>query len=127
VQKSSIHFAKKCQQNIRVEIKLVLNVQNECLSEKYLGMSFDVGSATNGAFKFLKDSIWNKIQGWMEQCLSSGGKEVLIKSIARAIPTYSMSCFKLPRGLCKHINGLLRNFWWGRKERGRHARLHGMI
>jgi hypothetical protein len=24
-----------------------------------------------------------------------------------------MSCFKLPRGLCQYINGLLRNFWWG--------------
>jgi hypothetical protein len=46
----------------------------------------------------------------MEPCLSSGGKEVLIKSVAQAIPIYSMSCFKLPRGLCKHINSLLRNF-----------------
>ncbi|KAK8447842.1 hypothetical protein SEVIR_8G166750v4 [Setaria viridis] len=27
-----------------------------------------------------------------------------------------MSCFKLPRGLCKHIDGLLRSFWWGSKE-----------
>jgi hypothetical protein len=88
----------------------VLNVQNECLSEKYLGMPSDMGSATNGAFKFLKDRIWNKIQEWMESCLSSGGKEVLIKSVAQAIPIYSMSCFKLPRGLCKHINSLLRNF-----------------
>lgn len=54
-EKSSIHFAKKCQQGVRDEIKSVLNVQNECLSEKYLGMPSDVGSATNGAFKFLKD------------------------------------------------------------------------
>jgi hypothetical protein len=79
-------------------------------------MPSDVGAATNGVFKYLKDRIWNKVQGWMEHCLSSGGKEVLIKSVAQAIPTYSMSCFKLPRGLCKHINSLLRKFWWGSKE-----------
>jgi hypothetical protein len=52
----------------------------------------------------------------MEMCLSAGGKEVLIKSVAQAVPTYSMSCFKLPRGLCEHINGILRSFWWGSKE-----------
>jgi hypothetical protein len=65
----------------------VFNVQNKCLSEKYLGIPSDVGSAANGAFKYMKDRIWNKVQGWMERCLSSGGKEVLIKSVAQAIPT----------------------------------------
>lgn len=41
---------------------------------------------------------------------------MFIKSVAQAIPTYSMACFKLPRGLCQHINGLLRKFWWGSKN-----------
>jgi hypothetical protein len=58
--KSSIHFAKKCQQSVRDEIKGVLNVQNECLSEKYLGMPSDVGAAMNGVFKYLKDRFWIK-------------------------------------------------------------------
>ncbi|GJM99846.1 hypothetical protein PR202_ga16984 [Eleusine coracana subsp. coracana] len=30
-----------------------------------------------------------------------------------------MSCFRLLGGLCKHIEGLLRNFWWGCKDRQR--------
>ena len=52
----------------------------------------------------------------MELSLSAGGKEVLIKAVAHAIPTYSMSCFKR---LYKHIDGVLRDFWWGSKE-GKH-------
>jgi hypothetical protein len=27
-----------------------------------------------------------------------------------------MSCFKLPRGLCEHINSIIRSFWWGLKQ-----------
>jgi len=114
--KSSIHFAKGVSNRTREEIKNILNVQNESLSEKYLGMPSDVGASTNGAFKYLKDRIWKRIQGWIENCLSAGGKEVLIKAVAHAIPTYSMSCFKLPRGLCEHINGIVRSFWWGSKD-----------
>ncbi|GJN04406.1 hypothetical protein PR202_ga21953 [Eleusine coracana subsp. coracana] len=52
----------------------------------------------------------------MKQCLSVGGKELLIQSVAQAIPIYSMSCFKLSIGLCKHMLSLFGNFWWGSKE-----------
>jgi hypothetical protein len=114
--KSSIHFAKGCSLSVKTQIMDVLEVHNEALSEKYLGMPSDVGISVNGAFNYLKDRVWRKVQGWLEMLLSFGGKEVLIKSVAQAIPTYSMSCFKLPRGLCQHINGLLRNFWWGSKD-----------
>jgi len=72
-------------------------VNNEALSEKYFSMPSDVGTATNGAFKYLKDRVWSRVEGWLEQCLPAGGKEILIKAVAQAIPTYSMSCFKLQR------------------------------
>jgi len=114
--KSSIHFPKGVSAVVRGEIMDSLEVHNEALSEKYLGMPTDVGVSTNGAFKYLKDRVWKKVQGWMEQTLSSGGKEVLIKAVAQAVPTFSMSCFRLPRGLCQHIDSLLQSFWWGSKE-----------
>ena len=109
-------FSKGCPEEKRQEVKQILQVPNEKLNEKYLGLPSDVGRSKNGTFKYLKDRIWKQVQGWIEQILSAAGKEVLIKSVAQAIPTFSMSCFKLPRGLCLKINSLLRSFWWGSKD-----------
>jgi hypothetical protein len=114
--KSSIFFSKGCPEALREGIKVKLEVQRETLNEKYLGMPFDVGRSKSGAFKHLRDKVWKKVLGWLEQLLSVGDKEVLIKAVAYAVPTYSMSCLKLPRGLCEHINSMLRKFWWGSKD-----------
>jgi hypothetical protein len=114
--KSSIHFAQGVRQQSRDLIKGVMEVHNQALSEKYFGMPTDVGAATMGVFKYLKDRMWSRVEGWMEKCLSAGGKEVLIKTVAQALATYSMSCFRLPKGLCEHLTSLIRNFWWGSKD-----------
>ena len=115
-EKSSIFFSIGCPRVIRDGIKNTLQVHDEQLSDRYLGMPTDVGQAKNGTFKYLKDKVWEKIKGWMEKLLSAAGKEVLIKSVAQAIPVFSMSCFRLPRGLCENITSIIRQFWWGSKQ-----------
>ena len=96
-------FSKGCPEKARGAIKNILQVPNEQLNEKYLGMPFNVGNSKNEAFKYLKDRLWNNIQGLMKKLLSTAGKEVLIKSVAQVIPVYFMSYFKLPRGLCQQL------------------------
>jgi hypothetical protein len=108
-------------------VKQILNVRNESISEKYLGMPSDVGNSESGSFKFLKDRIWNKVRGWMEKLLSTAGKELLIKSIAQAVPVYSMSCFKLPRGLREHINShIQKNVGVASREKGKRGGFYGL-
>jgi hypothetical protein len=69
---------------------------------KILGHAVGCWELVQWCFQVLKRSCVEVITR-----LDAGGKEVLIKSVAQAIPTYSMSSFKLPRGLCQHINSLL--------------------
>lgn len=51
--------------------------------------------------------------GWKEKLLSRGGKEVLIKAVLQAIPTYEMFIFKLPSMLCREIHSIIKKFLVG--------------
>ena len=66
-----------------------------------------------------------KLTGWKEKLLSMGGREILIKAVAQAIPTYTMSCFQLPKGLCDDLEGMMRRFGWGQNNKNK--RLLGSI
>ena len=41
----------------------------------------------------------------------------IIKAVAQATPTYTMSCFKIPDSLCTDLNSMMSKFWWGQKDR----------
>ena len=40
----------------------------------------------------------------------------------QAIPTFTMSCFKIPLSLCNDIESLIMKFWWGYKVD--HRKIH---
>ena len=45
MEKSSIYFSKRLPANVKNEVKRVMNVQNETLNEKYLGMPSNIGAS----------------------------------------------------------------------------------
>ncbi|KAL0003476.1 hypothetical protein SO802_017257 [Lithocarpus litseifolius] len=57
--------------------------------------------------------------GWKEKLLFQAGREVLIKAVIQALPSFAMSCFKLPSSLCHEIEILIRKFWWGQRSNRR--------
>ena len=44
------------------------------------------------------------------------GKETVLKSVAQAIPSYNISIFKRPKGICKSIIDEIFDFWRGDRE-----------
>jgi hypothetical protein len=56
-----------------------------------------VGRLDYEAFDFMATRIRNLVGAWSGREASCAGREVLLKFVAQAVPTYSMSCFLLPR------------------------------
>jgi len=38
--------------------------------------------------------------------------QILIKSIAQAVPTYAMMVFNIPINICKGMTDAISQFWW---------------
>jgi hypothetical protein len=64
-------------------------------------------------FAYVKDLVWQKINSWSSKCLSKAGREVMIKSVLQALPSYVMSIFLLPASIITNIENMINSFWWG--------------
>jgi hypothetical protein len=111
--KSVIYFSANCDDNMKEEMQQSTGILTEALCEKYLGLPTAVGRSTTKAFEPIPAKVRGLVGGWSEKLLSSAAKEVLIKSVVQAIPTYPMSCFILSSRTRKKITGAVSNFWWG--------------
>ncbi|XP_048595626.1 uncharacterized protein LOC125577794 [Brassica napus] len=98
--------------NTRQEIKDAMGIQNEGGMGTYLGIPEDISGSKCKLFAFLKDKLMHRVNGWTGRWLSKGGKEVLIKSILLALPTYVMSTFLLPLEICENLASAIARFWW---------------
>ena len=61
----------------------------------------------------LQARLSKRLVDWSERYLSSGNKEILIKAVAQAIPTYVMSVFRFPASVCDDLTRMMRRYWWG--------------
>ena len=122
--KTTLFFSKAMDGATKDQIKEAWGVPEIMQYEKYLGLPSFVGKGKKASFNYIKERIWRKIEGWEGKLLSQAGREVLIKSLIQAIPTYTMRCFKIPMGLCNKIKAMIKKFWRG--QRGDRRKIHGV-
>jgi len=111
--KTDVSFSKGVSAERRNQITLLLDIREVLSHNKYLGAPTFVGKSRKKPFLFLIDRIKKRMSQWMDKLASWAGREVLIKAIAQAIPTYTMSVFKLTKTACQTIQSSIIRFWWG--------------
>ncbi|CAL8135581.1 unnamed protein product [Prunus armeniaca] len=120
--KSTLYFSSNTPGNMCEEICGVFSMSEVDGPGKYLGLPTIWGRAKLETLLCIKERILLKIQGLKQQLLSQAGREVLIKPVAQAVPQYPMNIFLFPKSVCREIDSLLSNFWWG--QSGREKRIH---
>lgn len=94
----------------RAACSQVLQVSAPLNTGKYLGLPSLVGREKRAIFRYLRDRLWSKLQGWSTKKLTKAGKEILIKVVAQAIPVYCMSTFLLPSTLVDELQKIMNSF-----------------
>jgi hypothetical protein len=109
--KTSIFFNRNTGPLKRQKITQLPGLEATDRYDKYLGLPALVGKLRAEAFQSIKDKVRQSLQNWKNKFLSQAGKEILLKAVIQAFPTYSMSVFQLPITLCKEINKMMQKFW----------------
>jgi hypothetical protein len=116
VNKSSILFSDNCSITNKNLVRQILAISRQDFEDKYLRFPTPEGRMKKGKFQPSKDRLSKKLNNWIEQLMSMGAKDELIKSVAQAIPNHVMGIFKLPAGFHDDYTKLVRDFWWGEDE-----------
>ena len=108
--KSLVFFSPNTSQELRDGILNILGPMQDSRHNKYLGLPSIIGKSKAQVFAEVKDRVAKKLAGWKGKLLSIGGREILIKAVAQAVPTYTMGCFQLPKTLCQELESMMRSF-----------------
>ena len=97
-------------------LKKLLKVCLGCTKFSSISLPSLVGKGKKASFNYIKERVWKKLKGWEGRLLSQAGREVLIKFVIQAIPSFAMGCFRIPLGLCNNIEVMIKKFWWDERD-----------
>lgn len=108
--KTSIFLSRNTHLDFREYLINLAGVTVTSGFDKYLGLPAMVGRSKKQTFASICGRVKAKLDGWKEKFISQAGKEILIKTVVQALPTYCTSVFRLPQTLCKSLNSLMSKF-----------------
>ncbi|XP_059436284.1 uncharacterized protein LOC132169234 [Corylus avellana] len=114
--KITVFFSRNTSREARECILNLTGIPVSHRYDKYLGLPALVGKSRVGEFRNIIDRASRRVSDWKMKFLSLAGKEILLKAVIQAIPTYSMSIFFLPKTLCRELNNIMQKFWWGHRD-----------
>ncbi|CAN0875633.1 Transposon TX1 uncharacterized 149 kDa protein [Linum grandiflorum] len=118
--KSGVFFSSNTHEMLQEGVRNILGIHEPLDTGRYLGMPSLVGRNKKSIFWYLKERVWQRIQGWSGKPIlkGGGGKEILIKAVAQALLVYYMNVFLLPITLLEEIERMINSYWWGTKGSG---------
>lgn len=112
-----ITFGSKVTEDVKRRMRRLLGIHDDGGNGKYLGLPEQFGRKKGDMFQYIIEKVKAATQGWNKKFLSHGGKEILLKAVALAMPIYTMNVFRLPKMICAEINAILAKFWWSSGEK----------
>ncbi|XP_031126982.1 uncharacterized protein LOC116029213 [Ipomoea triloba] len=110
--KSSITFSHNTAGGDRYAVATYFRVVESTDFGKYLGLPSVIGKNKGRVFSYVEQKLRQRVGAWNKKFLTRAGKEVLLKSVAHAMPTFTMSVFLLPIFLCERLERCMNMFWW---------------
>lgn len=108
-------FSKFTRKKDHLAIRKIIGFKKMARESIYLRNQLMFSQNKIKEFICLKDRVFLKLEGWSKHLLSKAGKATLIKSVIQAIPTYTMSTYRVPTGVGNDLDALVRKFWWESK------------
>jgi hypothetical protein len=79
---------------------------------KYLRIPISQNRFANRDWNQIEERIQKKLSCWKGKLLSTGGRLVPINSILSSLPLYTVSFFKIPKGILRKLDYYRSRIYW---------------